>query len=420
MSDNGISLHRKMRPQILHLLTICLLIAFALAWTKEDHEIFRLRDEVEASEGNDVNLYDFLGVKASASHDEIQKAFRWRSKALHPDTAKHSFVAARSTGTPKSKKSGKKGGIHVSKGPSEREVEAFVKQASGRYGRLGTVANILKGESRERYDYFLKNGFPAWKGTGYYYNRFRPGLGSVLVGLFIVGGGFAHYGALVLGWKRQREFADRLIRRARRDAWGNESSIGGIPGIGGTLSHAPAAPSSDADPLASLNRRQKREMERQNRKETKTGKMIKSQPAVKTSEITPSGDKKRVLAENGKVFVVDSVGNVFLEEEDEDSNITESLIDIDEIPHPTFRDTAVYRIPIWLYERVADPFLKKTDPVPSDLSTKQMDTAEKQIEISLNQPSDSSQDTVDSFELVEVTGSEDMHTSRKGGKKSKK
>ena len=28
-----------------------------------------------------------------------------------------------------------------------------------------------------RYDFFYKNGVPKWRGTGYYYSRFRPGLG---------------------------------------------------------------------------------------------------------------------------------------------------------------------------------------------------------------------------------------------------
>ena len=28
-----------------------------------------------------------------------------------------------------------------------------------------------------RYDFFYKNGLPKWRGTGYYYSRFRPGLG---------------------------------------------------------------------------------------------------------------------------------------------------------------------------------------------------------------------------------------------------
>ena len=42
----------------------------------------------------------------------------------------------------------------------------------------------------------------------------------------------------------------------------------------------------------------------------------------------PSGSKKRVVAENGKVLVVDSLGDVYLEQEDEDGNVGEYLLDV--------------------------------------------------------------------------------------------
>jgi hypothetical protein len=153
-------------------------------------------------------LLDFLGTTPSASHDDIVKAQRKKSQTLHPDKIKP-FIAARSTAKPKKKYGEKaKPGVHVSKGPSEREVQATVKKAIERYQRLTVVANILKGEGRARYDHFLNNGFRVWRGTGYYYSRFRPGLGTVLLGLFLAGGGAAYYRALLLSWKRQREFMD--------------------------------------------------------------------------------------------------------------------------------------------------------------------------------------------------------------------
>ena len=42
----------------------------------------------------------------------------------------------------------------------------------------------------------------------------------------------------------------------------------------------------------------------------------------------PQGAKKRVVAENGKVLVVDSRGDVYLEQEDEDGNSAEFLLDV--------------------------------------------------------------------------------------------
>jgi hypothetical protein len=42
----------------------------------------------------------------------------------------------------------------------------------------------------------------------------------------------------------------------------------------------------------------------------------------------PQGAKKRIVAENGKVLIVDSVGNVFLEETTEDGVKGEFLLDV--------------------------------------------------------------------------------------------
>nr|GFD24649.1 hypothetical protein [Tanacetum cinerariifolium] len=120
-----------------------------------------------------------------------------------------------------------------SKGPSKKEIDAHLKRVTARYQKLSVVANILKGPERERYDHFLRNGFPAWKGSGYYYDRFRPGLVSVLLGvLVVIGGG-------VMSWKQRKAFVERYIRHARKTAWGDESAIQGIPGADGATANVP-------------------------------------------------------------------------------------------------------------------------------------------------------------------------------------
>ncbi|SLM33480.1 DnaJ domain [Lasallia pustulata] len=335
------------------------LLAVAVAWSKEDHEIFRLRDEVQATEGEDVTFYDFLGVGPGASQDEINRAFRKKSRLIHPDKVKQSFVASKPkpTAKPKPGKKSTAPGVHVTKGPSQHEIRDEVKKASDRFARLGIVANILRGPGRERYDHFLQNGFPRWRGTGYYYARFRPGLGSVLIGLFVLGGGLAHYGAMYLSWKRQREFVERYIRYARRAAWGDELGIKGIPGIDGSISAPPpAATTATEDGGYALNRRQKRMQERESKKD-KDGKKTRggrrsgtSTPMEATAPAEgPQGEKKRVQAENGKTLIVDSVGNVFLEEENPDGEKEEYLLDPNEIMKPTFRQTMLFRLPVWVY-----------------------------------------------------------------------
>jgi hypothetical protein len=218
------------------------------------------------------------------------------------------------------------------------------------------VAEILKGSGRERYDYFLKHGFPRWRGTGYYYSRFRPGLGSVLVGLFIAVGGGAHYAALVLSWRRQVEFVERYIRHARRAAWGDELGIKGIGGLEnfGAGSGSAAGTGADAgeDAPVVMNRRQKRMMDKENKKEKKSKvRRDEDSPGPAAGTVSPAGDRKRVVAENGKVLIVDATGNVFLEEENEDGVTEEYLLDTSEIQRPTIRDTMVFRVPAWMFRQ---------------------------------------------------------------------
>lgn len=362
------------------------LLALVAAFTKDDHEIFRLRDEIETSEGPEVTFYgkscpstisfvfmlayslnslDFLGVKASASQDEVVKAYRKKSRIIHPDKAKQSLIAskAKATSKPLLGLKNKKPGVHVNKAPTESEIQTAVKKASERYARLGVVAEILKGPGRERYDFFLSSGFPKWRGTGYYYARFRPGLGSVLVGLFAFGGGLVHYAAMYVSWQRQRDYAERIIRDARRSAWGDDSGIGGIPGIDGAMTATTASPPASLaqeNGAAVLNRRQKRMQERENKKEKdkKTSRGVKRSgtstptPLESEAEQGPQGAKKKVQAPNGKVLIVDSVGNVYVEEEDEHGERVELLLDPEEIPKPTFSQTVLFRLPVWTYHKI--------------------------------------------------------------------
>jgi hypothetical protein len=295
--------------------------------------------------------------------------------------------------TSKSKQKGRTKKAHVAKAPSQAEVKAAVKQANERFARLGLVSGILRGPSRSRYDHFLKNGFPRWRGTGYYYSRFRPGLGSVLVGLFILGGGAAHYGILRLSWRRQRDFVGRYIREARRAAWGDEIGIKGVPGAGdSTVSHIPPAPQDDMG-MQGLNRRQRRAQEKGGKK----GKGVVDGGNASGAESagrdnSRGGERKKVVAENGKVLIVDASGNVFLVEENENGEAEEFLLDVglpiskrgihlltnsyylkvDEIPKPTMKQTILFRVPIWIFGKIMSPFQKK-DYLITDSESSEID-----------------------------------------------
>ncbi|KAJ5947023.1 hypothetical protein N7466_000038 [Penicillium verhagenii] len=388
-----------MKPVILSLFLV--FVGLVAAFTKEDYEIFRLRDEVATGEGANVTFYDFLGIRPNANHEQITKAHRQKTRTLHPDKVKRSFVA--NYAIDKSKSKSTQPGVHVNSGPSKREIEAAVKDANARSARLNTVANVLRGPGRERYDHFLKNGFPLWRGTGYYYTRFRPGLGSVLAGLFLVFGGAAHYGALVLAWKRQREFVDRYIRQARRAAYGDEMGVRGIPGIDSIGSSAPA-PSSESEQPApmSVNRRQKRMMDKENRKEKKGGKApVRSSGTSTPTEqpVVSTGERKRVVAENGKVLIVEATGNVFLEEVNEEGERQEFLLDVDEIQRPSFRDTIVCKLPIWCFHRTIGRVMGST--------------ADEEIVEEI-------EETEDLVEASETTATSDGRPTRRRGKRTQR
>jgi curved DNA-binding protein CbpA len=308
-------------------------LSCGLADIVADHEIFRVRDEVAKAEGNNVTFYDLLGVKPSASQDELNKAFRKRSARLHPDKARQSFIN-------EYKKKNKAAGVTTSKGPSKKEIDAHIKKVTASYQRLSVIAKLLKGPERERYDHFVRNGFPAWRGSGYYYQRFRPGLGSVLMGLFVAFGGLFHYFALLVSWRRRRDFVQRYIRHARKTAWGDETAIPGIPGVDPVNTEQwddkkEDKESSDSEQFVPRNRREKRAMDKEANKKGKKVQAVRTARATGISTpveaaITsgPQGAKKRIVAENGKVLIVDSVGNVFLEEETKDGVKGEFLLDV--------------------------------------------------------------------------------------------
>ena len=68
--------------------------------------------------------------------------------------------------------------------------------------------------SRERYNFFYKNGVPRWRGTGYLYSRFRPGLGSVLVVLTLIASGMQHIAAKISYHQEKKRIA-QFITDAR-------------------------------------------------------------------------------------------------------------------------------------------------------------------------------------------------------------
>ena len=185
-----------------------------------------------------------------------------------------------------------------------------------------------------------------------------------------------HYIVLILGYKRQRDFVGRYIRQAQKAAWGDEgktSILRNVRGLGGKdEEEKEGATVIDEDydlPDAPRNRRERRQQDRETRQKKKKSKgrerSVSADPRgtatpseaggeglapAAAGNVTPApGPKKQVEAENGKVLVVDSEGKVFLEEEDEESGESQLfLLDPEEIERPSFKQTVLWRLPVWV------------------------------------------------------------------------
>lgn len=82
------------------------------------------------------------------------------------------------------------------------------------------IAEILRdAEKRKRYDHFYENGVPRWRGTGYYYSRYRPGLGAVVAGLTVFSI-FIHYVFLYLSFRLSKMRIAAFRTQALEAAWG--------------------------------------------------------------------------------------------------------------------------------------------------------------------------------------------------------
>ena len=92
------------------------------------------------------------------------------------------------------------------------------------------------------YDFFYKNGVPKWRGTGYYYSRFRPGLGvsvftaypriqlgshgtvpgqTVVVFLVLITSGL-QYMVQKMNYNRDLKRIEWIVEQARTAAWGSK------------------------------------------------------------------------------------------------------------------------------------------------------------------------------------------------------
>ena len=195
------------------LLSVSLTVVYA--WEQIDYEIFELVDSLRTEqtrdgdsksssnipppiqdnmEDNDEQMselppaptfYQVLGLDPDAAETDIIRAHRKLSLTMHPD-----------------------------KNPDDPAAEQ-------RYTRLQSIVTILKNpETRARYDYYMKNGVPVWRGTGWYYRRRRPGLPEVLTGLLIFVSAVQYLLMWVGCWREVARLKEEIeyLRKQRKGA----------------------------------------------------------------------------------------------------------------------------------------------------------------------------------------------------------
>lgn len=137
---------------------LLLLASFALAYFSPTQlEILNVHYKIQPKETSkhtdSRTFYSLLSLEPSASDDQLERAYRKLSRKWHPDK----FVRA---------------------DPKER------RRAERKFETLSLVVSILRDvDRRKSYDYFLKNGFPVWdeaKAMYVFKNKFKPNFTMVL------------------------------------------------------------------------------------------------------------------------------------------------------------------------------------------------------------------------------------------------
>ena len=142
--------------RVFQLLLLFVAIVTAARWSKEDYEIFNLNDKIQQDLGKSTTFYSWLKL------EKVQNQVYKKSTKL-TENYQEDYILINSL------------------------LLQDQRKADERFQRLSLVGNILRDQSlKRRYDYFYSKGFPKWKGTGYYYSKFRPGVVFTLFILYIL------------------------------------------------------------------------------------------------------------------------------------------------------------------------------------------------------------------------------------------
>lgn len=174
--------------------------AIALCWTHEDIEIFEINEGLKkVTKDPEMNFYKYLNLPTGpkSSYDQISRAFKKLSRKYHPDKYKPDFNKDDTKTINKQKRNWEK-----------------------RFQNLGAIAEILRSEKKDRYDFFYKNGFPTLNDKNQYvYNRYRPSFLITLAVIFVIIS-VLHFIVIKSNNTQQRKRIESLINDIKTRAFG--------------------------------------------------------------------------------------------------------------------------------------------------------------------------------------------------------
>eukprot|EP00158_Paraphelidium_tribonemae_P006577 Partr_v1_DN27886_c0_g1_i2_m22634 putative DnaJ (Hsp40) homolog, subfamily C, member 1 len=149
---------------------------------KLDYEIWDLMDSALELFGPGQTWYELFGLSESSASTEIQTANRRMSIRFHPDKNPGDEVAAK------------------------------------KYATLAGMNKILRDpETRRRYDHWMQNGVPMWRGQGYYFRK-SENLSLIETAVVILLFGALMQYALLYAKYRQVKAGLALIEEQRKTA----------------------------------------------------------------------------------------------------------------------------------------------------------------------------------------------------------
>ncbi|OUM53813.1 hypothetical protein BVG19_g3134 [[Candida] boidinii] len=174
--------------------------AIALCWTHEDIEIFEINESLKKeTKDPEMNFYKYLNLPSGpkSSYDQISRAFKKLSRKYHPDKYKPDF------------------------NNDEKTINKQKKNWEKRFQNIGAIAEILRSENKDRYDFFYKNGFPTINDENeYVYNKYRPSFLITLAVIFVIIS-VLHFIVIKSNNTQQRQRIESLINEIKTRAFGN-------------------------------------------------------------------------------------------------------------------------------------------------------------------------------------------------------